>query len=453
MAAIGGEAVRKVPFHPSIVIDNDEWEMVTEVMMRKEFSRFMGSPSADIQTHLVVTSQEAEGLDGQYFTFLGGRMVRRFEAEFARKFGVDFAVSVNSATSGLIAALGAAGAGPGDEVITTCMSFNATGASIMGFNSIPVFVDVDRTTFCLDPAEVEKAISPRTKAILVVHLLGVPADMDAIMEIAARHGIVVIEDCAQAPGTRYKGKLVGTIGHIGVFSFQETKNIQTGEGGMAITSDPLIAKRMRLIRNHGESIPDQDWDDASLENIVGMNYRMTELTAALGVAQVKKLDKNNAVRTENALFLARELNGLPGLSVPEYDAGTVPHVFAMKYDEAATGVDRAKILAALRAEGIPVGSGYLRLMYENPMFLKKVAYGRDHCPWSCHGNRQQRSYAKGDCPVGEELIYKRFIWFYHVHRPNTLDDMSDVVAAFKKVFSNLDVLKHTTLNTAITYKW
>ncbi|MBI2470416.1 MAG: DegT/DnrJ/EryC1/StrS family aminotransferase [Planctomycetes bacterium] len=453
LAILGGEVVRKVPFHTSAVIDNDEWEMVKEVMERKEFSRFMGSPSADIQRYLEMSSVDAESLLGQYYTFLGGRMVRRFEAAFARKFGVKYAVSVNSATSGLSAALGAIRAGPGDEVITTCMSFNATATSILVFNSIPVFVDIDRKNFCMDPVEVERAITPRTRAILVVHLLGNTADMDAIMDIAKRRGLSVIEDCSQSPGTRYRGRLVGNIGDIGVFSFQETKNMQTGEGGMAITNDPVLAKRMRLIRNHGESICDDAWDEASLENIIGMNYRMNELTAALGVAQIGKLDENNAVRSENARFLSSELGQIRELKVPMYEEGTVPHLYPLIYDEAIAGVERAKILAALRAEGIPVGSGYLRLMYENPLFLKKVGYGRNHCPWSCHLYGQERYYRRGDCPVGEELLYKTFIWFYHIHRPNTIEDMRDVVRAFKKVFANLSLLRESSINTTIGYKW
>ena len=299
-----------------MVVDDRERQCLLEVIDRKEFSRFMGSPTPDIERLLVLPSQEAEDQGNQYFSFLGGRMVRKFEAEFARKLGVPFAVSVNSATSGLSAALGAAGIGPGDEVITTCMSFNATALSILLFNSIPVFVDVDSTSFCLDPQAVEEAITPKTKAILVVHLLGNAAAMDDIMAIARKHNLVVIEDCAQAPGTKYKGDYVGTIGNLGVFSFQETKNITTGEGGMVTTKDPVLAKRVRLIRNHGESIPDNSWDDSALANLVGMNFRMTELTAALGVAQIGKLDENNRTRTANAQMLADRLRDLPGLSVP-----------------------------------------------------------------------------------------------------------------------------------------
>jgi perosamine synthetase len=453
LAILGGEPVRKKPFFSSVVVDDQERQYLVEVIDRKEFSRFMGSPTSDIERLLVMPSEEAEHHENQYFSFLGGRMVRKFEAEFASKFGVPYAISVNSATSGLSSALGGAGLGPGDEVITTSMSFNATAITILLFNSIPVFVDVDPSTFCLNPAEVEKAITPKTKAILVVHLLGNAVDMDKILAMARRNNLVVIEDCAQAPGTKYKGDYVGTIGHLGVFSFQETKNITTGEGGMVITKDPVLAKKVRLIRNHGESIPDDSWDDHALSNLVGMNFRMTELTAALGVAQLAKLDENNRVRTENAHFLADQLKDLPGLKVPIYPPGVVPHVFPLIYDAHVTGVSRDGILAALRAEGIPVGSGYLRLMYENPIFLRKIAYGKEHCPWSCHLYNFPRNYQSGDCPIAENLLREKFIWFYHINRPNGNAEMKDVLLAFRKVFKNLDVLKEININTEVPYKW
>jgi perosamine synthetase len=453
LAILGGAPVRERPFLSAVVIDDKEWHYIKEVLDKMEFSRFMGSPTKDIDRLLVMSSVDAENYLGQYFTFLGGSMVRKFEADFSRKFQISYAMTVNSATSGLSAALGAANIGPGDEVITTAISFNATALSILLFNSIPVFVDVNMKNFCLDPRKVEKAVTSRTKAILAVHLLGRPADMDAIMKISRKYNLVVIEDAAQAIGTKYNDKFVGTIGDIGVFSFQETKNITTGEGGMVVTGNPEYARKVRLIRNHGESIPDISWNDESLANIVGMNFRMTELTAALGLAQLDKLDENNRVRTENAFYLSEKLRGLPGLVMPEYEQKDVPHLFAMLYNAEDTGVERQKILAALRAEGIPVGSGYLKAMYENPIFLKKIAYGKDHCPWSCHLYNCKREYKSGDCPIAEKLLREKFIWFYHINRPNTIHDMEYVVVAFEKVFKNLKTLKNSEINVEIGYKW
>lgn len=451
LALFGGSPVRQIPFQSTSPTDHEEWQSVKKVLERREFSRFMGSPSKDIERVLTLTSAEAEQFEDPYFSFLGGKMVRLFEADFAKKFNVGYAVSMNSATSALSASLAAAGVEAGDEVITTCMSFNATATSILLFNAIPVFVDIDPVSYCLDPLKIEAAITSSTRAIMVVHLLGNAADMDAILDIAERHHLKVIEDCAQAPGTLYRNKLVGTIGDIGVFSFQETKNITTGEGGMAITKDPLLAKRLRLIRNHGESIPDETWTEESLSNLVGMNFRMTELTAALGVAQLSKLDRNNQVRTENAYYLAEHLKNFPGISSPSYIEGTVPHIFALLYHEQQTALSRGKIIAALRAEGIPVGSGYLRLVYENPLFLKRIAYGRGHCPWSCQGSG--RVYRQGDCPIAETLLRQKFIWYYHINAPNSVDDMKDVVRAFEKIFENKTRLKYADINERMVYKW
>ena len=453
LAILGGKPVRNRPFFSPVIIDDIEKAYVEKVLEAGELSRFMGSPSKNIKRMLEMPSREAERYEDQHFSFLGGRMIRKFEADFAKKFNVPYAVSVNSATSGLVTALGAIGAGPGDEVITTALSFNATALSILAFNSVPVFVDVNDKNFCLDPKSVEKAITDKTKAILVVHLLGNAADMDAIMDIAKRRNLKVIEDCAQSPGTRYKEKYAGTIGDIGVFSFQETKNITTGEGGMAITSDPALAKRMRLIRNHGESVPDDSWSCDEVVNIVGMNYRMTELTAAIGIAQLGKLSENNRIRTDNAAFLAKGLNGLPGISIPGFSKGAIPHIFAVIYDEEKTGVGRDEVLAALRAEGIPAGSGYVRTMYNNPVFIKKAAYGEQGCPWSCHLYKKARTYAMGDCPVAEELIAKKFIWFYHINRPNGISDMEDVLKAFKKVIENKEELKKIDSDITVGYKW
>jgi dTDP-4-amino-4,6-dideoxygalactose transaminase len=384
-------------------------------------------------------------------------MVRSFESGFADMFGIDYAISVNSATSGLTAALGACDIAPMDEVITTCLSFNATALSLLPFNAVPVFGDVDEKNFCINPDKIEENITERTKAIVVVHLLGNTADMDRIMAIAKKHDLKVIEDCAQAPGVKYKGKFVGTIGHAGVFSFQETKNISTGEGGMIVTNDKRIARKCRLIRNHGESIPDEKTSDADLINVVGFNFRMTELTAAMGLAQLDKLNENNRWRQENAKYLFKELKAIPGLSIPEVviREGHICHVFPMVYQaEKGEGIHRDLIIDALRAEGLIVGTGYVRLIPENPIFSRKIAYGGDGWPFVSANHESKVSYDVSNFPVAKKLIMEQFIWFYHVNRPNTIEDMKDVVAAFKKVFLNLNELKmYQPENRKLIYKW
>lgn len=441
LALFGGRPVRKEPFKNTAVIDENEIAAAMDVLRAKELSRFMGSSSDDIEEQLHMESAKALNY-GQGFLFLGGRKVRQFEADFARYFGVKYAITVNSATSGLSLALAAAGIGPGDEVITTCLSFNATGTSILLFNSIPVFVDISQENFCLDPKEVRKAISPKTKAILVVHLMGNAADMDAIMNIARERNLVVVEDSAQAMGTTYRGQYVGTIGDLGVFSSQEPKHISTGEGGMVITNNPGYARRCRLIRNHGESIPDDSTPLENLVNIVGCNFRMTELTAAIGIEQLKKLAENNRVRNENARFLARELSAFEGIEIPKavYNEENVIHVLAILYHSSKVRVPRDMFVKALRAEGIPVGTGYARIMPDNPLFLKKIAYGKNQCPFSCPYYGRNIEY-NNPHPVARDLINNKQISFHIINRPNNVDDMKDVVKAFKKIYSNIQQLK------------
>ncbi len=442
LALLGGNPVRKKPFKNTVVIDREEISSVMDVLKVKELSRFMGSSSTDIEEQLYMESVKAENY-GQGFFFLGGRKVRQYEADFARQFGIKYAISVNSATSGLSVALAAAGIGPGDEVITTCLSFNATGTSILLFNSIPVFVDISKENFCLDPQEVRKAISPKTKAILVVHLMGNAADMTAIMNIAEEHNLIVVEDCAQSIGTTYKGQYVGTIGDLAVFSSQEPKNISTGEGGMIITDNPELARKCRLIRNHGESIPDDTTCLEDLVNIVGCNFRMTELTAAIGVEQLKKLAENNRVRNENARFIAKELSVFEGIEIPGavYNDENVIHILTVLYHASRIGVSRGTFVKALAAEGIPVSTGYSRIMPDNPIFLRKIAYGKDQCPFSCPYYGRDIDYRENLYPVARSLINNEQISFHIINRPNNLEDMKDIVKAFKKIYTNIEQLK------------
>ena len=446
-AICGGKPVRLSPFKSNVIVGDLERKLVNQVLDNAEFSRFMGGPDKDINSLLGMKSVKVMDLTDRYFSFLGGNMIRKFERDFSRKFLVDYSITVNSATSGLSTALGACGIEPGDEVITTSLSFTATATSILLFNAIPVFCDVDKSTFNMTASNIEKKITSKTKAILVTHLLGEPVEMDQIMELAREHNLKVIEDACQAPGVIYKDSYAGTIGDVGVFSFNEPKNIQTGEGGMIVTNDPLIAKKCRLIRNHGEGITDYSWTDEQLVNVIGHNFRMTELTAALGVAQITRLDELNQARVENARYLSRNLSNIDGLLMPHFSENSVPHVFPMRY--VGTKVSRNKIIKALCAEGINVGMGYLKPMYANEMFLRGIAYGRHNYPWT--GSKVK--YNIGDCPIAENLIKNEFIWFYQIAAPNDISDMADVVLAFKKIFGGLDELNNLAIDESIQYKW
>jgi dTDP-4-amino-4,6-dideoxygalactose transaminase len=308
---------------------------------------------------------------------------------------------------------------------------------VLHHNAIPVFADVDPVTFCMDPVQLEKAITPRTKAVIPVHLLGHPADMDAILAITRRHGLKVIEDCAQAPGAKYKGRLVGTMGDCGVFSFQETKNMATGEGGMVITNDPELAERARMIRNHGEAVVAGE-PRKYLSSTIGWNYRMTEIEAAIGIVQLTKLDAMNGARHELAAYLLDALDAHAGFCYPREAPfiDHVYHVFGMRYDDSAIGVPRERFIEALIAEGIPMSPGYPRPLYHNPLFQDRLAYGKQGCPFTCHLYGGTVSYAKGLCPVAEDLCARSALWTFVVRPPATIRDMKDIVEAFEKVLEN-----------------
>jgi perosamine synthetase len=447
LAIFGGEPVRKKPFKSNVIVDELERELVNYVLDKKEFSRFMGGADEDIDDLLVRKSVETREISNRYYSFLGGEMVRRFESDFSSMFSTDYTMSVNSATSGLSVAIGACGINSGDEVITTALSFTATATSILLFNAVPVFVDVENTSYNIDCSKISEKITSKTKAILVVHLLGEPVDMDAIMEIANENNLYVIEDACQAPGVRYKEKLVGTIGDIGVFSFNEPKNIQTGEGGMIVTNNSYLAKKCRLIRNHGEGIVEEDWADDDLVNMIGHNFRMTELTAALGVAQLTRLNELNSVRVSNSEYLRKNLGDIDGLVMPNFSKSSVPHAFPMRYVGKRTS--RNKIIKAISAEGINVGIGYSRPLYLNQMFVRRIAYGTDNYPWS----KSTITYNKGDCPIAEFLVDNEFIWIYQIAAPNNESDMQDIVESFKKVFLHLNEIDKIFTDDSLRYKW
>lgn len=449
LAVLGGKPVRTKPFIVGPMVDDEEEALVLKAIREHNFSRYIGAYSEDIEEVLRMPSDEAGRIDAQWH-FLGGPNVRQFAAKFAQKFGVKYAIPVNSATSGLSISLAACGVGPGDEVIVPGLSYTATGSAPLLFNSIPVFVDVDPRTFCVDPDAIEAAITPRSRAILVAHLLGNVCDMARIMSIANKYNLVVIEDAAQAPGARWRTQYAGTIGNAGVYSFQQSKNIMTGEGGMIVTDDPSVARKCRLILNHGEAVMQDGASDSELENIVGCNFRMPELCAALGIAQLDKLEKVNEWRNRNAKYLIDRLSNIKGLIAPRVDenVGWVCHVLSFLYSAEDMGVPRSIFIAAIRAEGIPIGTGYVRPMYENPTFLRKIAYGMRGSPWTDGEQPSLVVYSRGQCPVVERLISEEFLWLYHVAYPSTIEDMEDIARAFEKVVGGLDALRanHDIIN-------
>jgi len=370
--------------------------------------------------------------------FFGGAKVQEFEQLCARYFGVTHAVTFNSWTSGLIAAVGAIGIEPGDEVIVTPWTMCASATAILHWNAIPVFADIEPETFCLDPASVEANISPYTKAIMAVDIFGHPADMDALRSVAQRHGLKIISDAAQAPGVTYKGRVAGTLGDVGGYSLNHHKHVHTGEGGILVTDDDEIADRSRLIRNHAEAVVG-DKGTSNLGNMIGYNFRLGEIESAIGIEQLKKLRPLVADRQRVAARLTNGLRDLAGLRTPVVKArcSHAYYMYPMVLDVDELGVSRRGIFAALEAEGIPgLAQGYENV-HLLPMYQQKIAYGRGGFPWTAEFCRRVVDYRKGICPVAERLRDSTYLGFEICMHQLEDADVDLIVRAFRKVWARL----------------
>lgn len=417
LAINGGQPVRTEPFPPYVTIGEEEKQAVAEVLESTVLSKFLATWSPD---------------------FYGGSRVQKLEREWAEYFGVKHAVTMNSATSGLYAAAGAAGIGPGDEVIVSPYTMTASAACALVYNAIPVFADIDPETFCITPQTIRERLSPRTKAIVAVDIFGQPADMDGIMLLARDHDLIVIEDAAQAPGALYHGRYAGTLAHMGVFSLNYHKTIHTGEGGIVVTNDDDLAERLQLIRNHAEVVV-KNKGTRNIVNMLGFNYRMTEIEAAIGSEQLKKLEVLVVPRVEAANYLTERLSKLPGITPPVVREG-VRHgyyLYAMRYDENEIGVSRNVFVNALKAEGAPFSEGYVEPIYLEPLYQQRILYGTKGCPFTCHHNESDVSYEKGICPVTERMYYKEVMLANVCYAGMSRCDLDDVVDAFQKVTENI----------------
>lgn len=420
LALNGGTPVRTGPFPRYNTIGDEERRAVMEVLDTGVLSQFLGMWHPD---------------------FYGGERVRTLEKEWAEYFGVKHAVAVNSATSGLYAAVGAAGVGPGDEVIVSPYTMAASATAALVYGAIPVFADIDPEIFCLSPTVIRERITPCTRAIIVVDIFGHPADMDEIRAIAEEHDLVVIEDNAQGPGAFYKGRSAGCLADMGVFSLNYHKTIHTGEGGVVVTDNDEYAERLQLIRNHAEVVV-RGKGVENLVNMVGFNYRMTEIEAAIGCEQLKKLKRLVAARQQAAEYLSDRLNGLPGITPPVVRPYATHgyYVYALRYNAEATGVSRERFVAALRAEGLGVNVGYVQPLYLEPLYQRRIAFGKDGFPFTYPGYKGRVSYKKGICPVAERMYSEELIYGDFCHAGLSLADVADIVSIFVKVYDNMKEL-------------
>lgn len=418
-ALLGGRPVRATPFPPYRTIGDEEKQAVAEVLDSGVLSQFLGAWSPD---------------------FLGGPRVRQLEADWSRHFAVAHAVSVNSATSGLYAAMGAAGVGPGDEVIVPPYTMSASATAALVYGAVPVFADIDPDTFCLTADTIRARLSEHTRAVVVVDLFGHPADFAPIMALAREHGLTVIEDCAQAPGARYRDRMAGTLADMGVFSLNYHKTIHCGEGGVVVTDDPTLAERLQLIRNHAEAVVKAKGHAGPLTNLVGFNYRMTEIEAAIATEQLKKLPGLVARRQAHAARLNDGLRDLRGLTVPVTRADCTHgwYLYTLRYDATQTGVPRATYLQALKAEGIELYAGYVEPLYLQPLYQQRIAFGDRHFPFSL---RPEVDYPRGLCPVAERMHFSEVLYTPLVHAGLSEDDIDQIIAAFRKIDRHLDRLR------------
>lgn len=354
-----------------------------------------------------------------------GPRVAEFEEAFATRVGAEHAVSFSSGTAALHAAAFAAGLKPGDEAITTPLTFAATANCVLYQGATPVFADVSGDTLNVDPEQVDRKISPKTRAIIPVDYAGHPADLTPILAIARQHGLTVIEDACHALGAEYGGRRVGSIADMTVFSFHPVKHITTGEGGMVATNDPRLAETLRRFRNHGISSDARQRQRAGQWHyemvLLGFNYRLPDIVCALGIQQLKKLDGNLARRREIAARYTVALREIPGVIPPavRLEGNPAWHLYPIRLDLTKLTVDRAEVFRALRAENIGVNVHYI------PVHLHQ--YYRERF----------KSNSKGSYPVAEDA-YERLISLPMFHSM-TAQDVEDVIHALHKVVTHYEV--------------
>lgn len=411
-AILGGHPIREKAIPWTSTMGKEETDAVVNVMKSGCLSAFIAN-SGD--------------------NFYGGPKVKEIEAAFCKRFGSDYAISVNSATTALHTAVAACGVGPGDEVLVSPYTMVASASAILMNCAVPIFVDIDPETYTIDPDEIEKWITPHTKAILTVNIFGLPSNLPKIMEIAQKHNLYVIEDNAQAPGATINGREAGTIADIGVFSLNYHKVIHSGEGGIILTNNEDLARKCQLIRNHGEvALDEQDDMDTVL---LGNNIRMSELHAAVGIEQLKKLD----VFLESRHVLARKITdafkkrfGLSGVLVPEGFTHSY-YVYPFKFDKEVWNISRETFAKAMAAEGFPLGIGYVKPIYLMNIYKHKRVFNNTTYPFAFIDNPTQ-DYKRGLCPVVEKMHYELLLTADICRVPYTEKDIDDFFAAIDKIW-------------------
>ncbi len=396
-------------------------------------------PIDDVDRKMVLAS-----LEGTEHAF--GPNCTAFQDEFAAWNGNKYAITTNSGTAALHMSLVACECGAGDEVIVTAYSWSSSATCIMQHNCIPVFVDIDFDTMNIDVEKIEEAVTPKTKAIIAVHLHGLAVEMDPVMSIAERHGLKVIEDACQAHGAKYKGRKVGTLGHCAAFSFNQNKNLCSGEGGMFVTDDEDMLAKAKSLWSFGETRTPAESRDYHVY-AMGWMYRNNDLTAAFGRSQLAKLDRHLAAQKANAERLTECLKDVPGLILPtEPEAcGHCWYNYTIRFDMESLGhardaaAFRDRIVKALKAEGLETGVWQGFILPAMTVFQAKNGYGKG-CPWECPHARPV-DYSLDKYPVAQKHCDSHTGMTMPLRAPNGPEVAELAAKALGKVMANLDQLK------------
>ncbi|MGH2458431.1 MAG: DegT/DnrJ/EryC1/StrS family aminotransferase [Chloroflexota bacterium] len=401
LAINGGEAVRTAPFPSWPIWDQRELDQVTEVIKSGNWGGIPGTKREE------------------------------FATTFARLQGATYGVPVMNGTAALQVSLRAVGVGAGDEVIVSALTWVATPQAALYLGAVAVFCDVEPDTFNLDVARLEALITPRTKAIIPVHLGGLPANLDAVLEIARRYHLAVIEDCAHAHGARWRGRGVGSWGDLGAFSFQQSKVITSGEGGCILTNDRHLAELSASLINCGRIRK----DDATLTaHPFAYNFRLTDLQAAVLVAQLSRLEELTERRAANARLLDLQLGQIEGLAPLRRESGIdrpAYYLYHFRFDpDRFDGLSRDDFRAAMEAEGVPCGSVRSQLVYKNPLFGANPVRS---APSVIPGPNGLVDYSETFCPVAEDVAERTGIDLEQCILLGTADDVADVARSARKI--------------------
>jgi len=370
-----------------------------------------------------------------------GSKVWEFEDAFAEYHNAKYGVSTSSGTQALINALKGANVDPGDEVLTPALTFFASATCILFIDAIPVFVDVDPKSFNIDPQAMESAITDRTKAAIIVHNGGYPADMDAIMEISRKHNLAIIEDCAHAHGSEWKGTRIGAIGQMGAFSLMAGKSVAGGEGGIVLTNHEELRQNMYAWMDMGRWT---ERTDKSIRLGITSNFRMPELTAAVLLTQMARFDEQIETRERNFTYLSEGMKDIDGIEPFDRDPRVTRwsiYYWNFKFNQAKfDGITRDKFLQAINAEGVPVGVGaHGAPVYKNPLFQSIT--GGNTWPIKYPTYDKPLDYTKVYCPEAERIYQTEALCISHPVFLGEREDMDLILEAIRKVRANTDELK------------